>query len=211
MNAKSTGFVILAGLAVLALLGLVFAGTAISTYNSTISQEEGITAVYRDSMLEYDRFWKTVSEQAQIPAKFKDDFREVMTAEMDARYKGKDPMLLFVEEKNASLSPDLYAQVQRTIEAGRQTFTESQQTLNDRQRRYRTHLKTFPNNMVTGFLGFPSEICVRGQCGDYDPQVDIDHDGLITAMDYKIVTSGRTLDVFKSGREDEPINVFGQK
>ena len=203
-------YIVLAAVAVVGVLLLALGGIAINTYNTTVSQEEGITAVYRDSMLEYDKFWKTVSETAQVPAQYKEDFREVMLAEVDARYEGKDPMMLFVQEKNASLSPDLYQQVQQVIEAGRIQFTESQQTLNDRQRRYRTHIKTFPNNLVVSFLGFPSEICVRGSCGDYDPQSDIDGDGLITVMDYKIVTSGRTLEVFQSGKEDEPLDVFGQ-
>lgn len=109
--------------------GIVCAGLSMSTYNSTLSQEEGITAVYRDSMLEYDRFWKTVSEMAQVPEQYRDDFRDVMVAQLDARYEGKDPMLLFIEEQaGATLDAALYTRVQETIEAGRLSFTESQRT-----------------------------------------------------------------------------------
>lgn len=190
--------------------GIVCAGLSMSTYNSTLSQEEGITAVYRDSMLEYDRFWKTVSEMAQVPEQYRDDFRDVMVAQLDARYEGKDPMLLFIEEQaGATLDATLYTRVQETIEAGRLSFTESQRTLNDRQRRYRTHIKSFPTNILVGWFGYPTELCTVGDCGEYDPQDDVDRDGLVTVMDYRIITSSRTLEVFQTGREDEPLNVFG--
>ena len=32
-----------------------------------------------------------------------------------------------------------------------------------------------------------------------------------TVLDYETVTSGKTQDVFQSGREDEPLDVFGSK
>lgn len=191
------------------LIVLMICGTLMSTYNSTVSQEEGIVATYRDSMLEYDAFWKKVSETAQVPKQYKADFREVMLAEVDARYKDKDPMMLFVTEKGASLSPELYKKVQDVIEAGRSSFTHSQQVLNDRQRRYRTHLKTFPNSLVVGGFDFPSELCTSGvDCGDFDPSEDIDHDGKITVLDFKIVTSTKTKQVFSSGEENQALDVF---
>jgi len=193
------------------LLCLVLGASVLGTYNSTISQEEGITATYRDSMLRYDQFWKTVSEAAQVPEKYKEDFREVMLAEVDARYEGKDPMMLFVQEKGASLDPGLYHKVQDLIEVGRESFTASQQVLNDRQRRYRTHLRTFPNNVILAQFDLPSELCVAGvDCGDFDPHADVDGDGKITVLDYKIVTSARTQQVFETGQENEPIFLFGK-
>jgi len=51
---------------------------------------------------------------------------------------------------------------------------------------------------------FPSE-----QTGEMSPGKDIDGDGKLTVLDYPIVTSTKT--VFKEGKDDEPLDVFGKQ
>jgi hypothetical protein len=53
------------------------------------------------------------------------------------------------------------------------------------------------------FFSFPKEIN-----GDLRPPKDKDGDGLYTALDYPIVTSGKTKEAFEKG-EDEALQVFG--
>jgi hypothetical protein len=211
MSSNSNVILGLVGAAALTLVigGGTLAMVGVGAYNNIIKQEKGITAVYRGSMLEYDKFWKTVSETAQVPDRYKDDFKDVLLSATEARYEGKDPMMNWIQEQNPALDATLYAQVQRVIETGRQDFTVSQTTLVDRQRKYDESLSVFPNSLFASWVGFPSELCSPGTCTEYQPQEDIDHDGLITVMDYRIVTSAKTKNTFATGEENEPVNVFG--
>lgn len=200
---KNSIFIVLSILA----LGAAFSGCAtVSTYNSLTSQEKGVTATWRDSQVQYDTFWKKVKEVAQVPETYKDALKDIMLSTTEARYKDKDPAFLMITEANPTLDPSMYVQVQRVIEAGRNDFAQTQRTLVDRQRAFDTALSTFPNNMLAGFLGFPHEVN-----GEYRPVKDLDGDGKYTVLDYPIVSSGKTQEVFATGREDEELDVFGKK
>ena len=201
MNTKAA---LAIGLGTVGLLALLTAGSGISFYNEAVGQENSIVATYKDSQLQYDKFWKTVKETAQVTDAYKDDFKEVFLGSMDARYEGKDPAFSFIMESNPSLDPTLYLKVQNVIESGRADFTRSQTTLVDKQRRYETSIETFPNVVLAGFFDFP-----KVQVGEYAPAEDIDFDGKTTVLDYRIVTSAKTIETFESGREDEPLDVFG--
>ncbi len=192
-------------LAVLAATGLVGGCTVMSTYNGLNAQEKGVRATWRDSQVWYDTFWKKVSETAQVTSQYKDDFKEVFLGSIEGRYAADRPVQ-FIMESNPSLSPDLYKQVQRVIESGRDDFAQTQRTLVDRQRAYETSLSSFPNVLLANFMGFPHDII-----GEDKPEKDLDGDGRYTVLDLPIVTSGKTQEVFKSGREDEALNVFGPK
>ena len=192
-------------LATLVLFGLVGGCSLISTYNGLTGQEQGVTATWRDSQVQYDNFWKKVKEVAQVPETYKDAFKEVFLASVQARYEGKDPAFLMLTESNPALDPSMYVQVQRVIESGRNEFAQTQRSLIDRQRAFSTNLATFPNNVLRGFLGFPHEVN-----GDLRPAKDADGDGRYTVLDYPVVTSGKTQEVFTTGREDAPLDVFGK-
>jgi len=194
-------------LPVLGVIGVLALGTALaamSTYNGLNSQEKGVTATWRDSAVQYDNFWKKVKETAQVPEKYKDAFKDVLLSTTEARYEGKDPAFQMIMEANPQLDPAMYIQVQRVIEAGRNDFAATQRTLVDRQRAYDTALTSFPNNLFVGFFGFPREVS-----GEYRPMKDLDGDGKYTVLDYPTVTSGKTQEVFTTGREDVELNVFG--
>jgi hypothetical protein len=190
-------------------LGLVLtcAGgcTVASTYNGLVGQENGVTATWRDSQVQYDTFWKKVKEVAQVPEAYKDALKEIMLDTTKARYEGKDPAFLMITEANPNLDPSMYVQVQRVIEAGRNDFAQTQRTLVDRQRAFGTNLQTFPNNIVAGVLGFPHEVN-----GEFRPAKDLDGDGKYTVLDYPTVTSAKTQEVFSTGQDNEAQDVFGK-
>lgn len=204
MNSSNNGFLIILG--VFGAFALVGGCAGVSTYNSLNGQEKGVTATWRDSAVQYDAFWKKVKETAQVPDQYKDAFKDVIMASTEGRYKDKDPAFLMITEANPQLDPSMYVQVQRVIEAGRSDFAQTQRTLVDRQRAYETALSSFPNNMLAGMFGFPHEVN-----GEYRPTKDLDGDGKYTVLDYPTVTSGKTQEVFSTGREDEPLDVFGKK
>lgn len=193
--------------ALVALFALVGGCSVVSWNNDGVAQEEGVVAAYQDNQNVYDAFWKKVQETAQVPDRYKDDFKDVLVGAVEGRYgeNGSQAMFQFIQEQNPALDPGLYKQVQQTIEAGRNDFARAQSSLLDRQRRFRTHLRTFPGSLFASALGFPHEIH-----GELAPPRDQDGDGLLTALDYGIVTSTRTKAAFARG-EDEVVDVFGDK
>lgn len=184
---------------------LVAGAVALNKYNNLIAQERGIMAVYQDSQVSYDTFWKKVRETAQVPEKYKEGVKELLLDATKARYEGKDPALLLITEANPTLSPELYLKLQNMIEAGRNSFATTQRTLIDRQRVYATELTQLPMGPVAKFMGFPSEVM-----GEYAPTTDLDGDGKKTVLDYRFITSEKTAEVFSTGKENAPINVFGE-
>lgn len=195
---------LLIGGGVILVLVVAVLATVIGFNNSAVSQENGIEATWKDSQVQYDAFWKKVKETAQVTDKYAEDFKAVFLGSMDARYEGKDPAFQFIMEANPALPPDSYTRVQDVIETGRNDFARTQRTLVDKQRAYETHIEKFPNSTLAGMLGFP-----RPVTGEYAPPDDTDGDGKVTVLDYKIVTSAKTQEVFETGREDQPLDVFG--
>lgn len=190
--------------ALLLTFGLGIAMMIGGTYNDLNEQDIGVTAVYRDSQVWYDNFWKKVKETAQVADAYKTDFKDVFIASIEGRYEGKDPAVSFIMEKNPSLDASLYTRIQDVIETGRNEFAQTQRTLVDRQRRYETSLRSFPNTLFVGFLGFPREVN-----GEWRPTSDRDGDGLYTVLDYPTVTSATTKEAFVTGEADE-VDVFGR-
>lgn len=150
---------------------------------------------------------KKVKETAQVTDNYKNSFKEIFVGGIEGRYKdgGMGQMALLIQEANPALSPELYLQVQRVIEAGRNDFMRSQTDLLDKQRRFKTHLETFGGSVFAGFTNMPKEVA-----GDLKPPRDRDGDGRYTVLDYPVVTSSKTQEVFNTGRDDAPVDVFGK-
>lgn len=195
---------LITGLSALAILAAM-ATMGISSYNSMVDAEKGVIGVWRDSQIQHDTFWKSVKETAQVTDAYKDAFMEAVTATADARYAGKDPAVSLIMEANPTLDPATFVKVQQVIESGRREFAATQRTLVDRQRAYDAATERFPNNLFAGIMGFP-----RPLTGEIAPADDIDGDGVKTVLDYRIVTSTTTQEAFRTGREDAPVNVFGE-
>ena len=185
------------------LSGFVLGGVLLQTHNRCVREEAGVMAVYRDSQVQYDAFWKRVKESAQITEAYRDDFKAIFLGSMQSRYEGKDPALSFITEASPGLSPDVYRDLQRVVEGGRLDFAATQRTLVDRQRAYATTLQSWPTGPIAHALGYP-----RPVAGDDRPVRDRDGDGMTTVLDYDTVTSATTEAVFSTGHEDAPVSVF---
>lgn len=199
---NSTSRLMLIGGSAVAIVGLAIFGSYVSFYNTAVSLEKATTAQFMSNKNTYDAMWKTVKEQAQIPDKYKEDFKEVLAADTAAKYEGKNPMMMWSNDRNINLDPSIYTKLMTTIEAGRADFKRGQKELLDKQRAYGYHLESFGGSIWAGMSGFPNELK-----GERAPNKDMDGDGILTALDYKIVTSKRTEAAFESG-EDEAIKVF---
>lgn len=197
---------LLAVLASVGVLLLATMGSCISWHNNAVSLENGIEAQVKSNRAEYDKMWKVIAETAQVPAQYKGDFKELLTAETSAKFGsgGSKALAQWFNERDLRLPPEMYTKVQTTIEANRASFKRGQDDLADKQRRYADHLGKASGRLWSGVTGHPHEVK-----GDHAPPRDIDGDGRLTVFDYEIITSAKTEAVFESGRDDKALDVFG--
>jgi hypothetical protein len=107
---------------------------------------------------------------------------------MNARYandstSGKQTLMKWIQESNPVFDASLYRTLMNTIEGSRNEFTMEQKKLVDIDRQLKAMKVTFPNSMILG--------------GKAD-------------LDIKLVTSAKTEEAYKTGKEDD-VNPFSKK
>lgn len=190
------------GGALLFALGVWLAG--ITWYNTAISLEESVKAQYRDNQNEYDAFWKKVRETAQVPDKYKEDFKTLLVAETGAKYgpNGSQAPMQWLQDRQIAFDASQYRKIQDVIESGRDDFKRAQTELLDKQRVFGTQLRSYWGSMWARHYALPHTLT-----GPLAPPRDLDGDGWLTVLDYPIVTSGKTSAAFQSG-QDDALTVF---
>lgn len=165
-------------------IGLV--GSVIGINNDLVAQEEGLKAQYKQNQNNYDNYIKKLLESAQVTENYASDLKSLYKDAMAGRYgaDGSKAVFQFLKEQNPNLDPSMYSKLQQMIEAGRNSFEAEQKSLLDKKRVYETGLRTFPNNLVAKFLGFPSK-----EIAEID-----------------IVTSASTEETFRT-KKSEPVNL----
>ncbi len=178
-------YVAIVGLVVVVLAVGCGAG-AIGKYNTLVQQEQSITAQYTQNQNNYDNFVKAVLETAQVSQSYAEDLKVVFEAAISGRYgdNGSQAVFQWITEQNPQLDARLYVQVQQVIEGGRRSFQTEQKLLIDKKNEYEVSLRSFPTNIYAQVFGFPK----------------------IDLTKYGIVTSNRTEEAFKTGK-DEAIEV----
>ncbi len=199
--------ILLIGGVSLAILGLVIFLSLTGWYDDAVKLENTTAAQWRDNQNTYDNFWKTVKETAQVPEQYKEDFKNLLVQETQAKYgpEGSKATMQWFQDRNITLDPSMYRKIQDVIESGRQDFKRSQSTLLDKQRKVQDMMQGYWGSMFAKHYDFP-----RVMTGHNAPPKDADSDGKLTVLDYPIVTSARTAAAFASG-QDEEISVFGNK
>lgn len=190
---------------VVAVMGISVFASVYGWYNTANSLEKTTKAQYQENKNQYDAFWKKVKETAQIPDKYRDDFKELLVAETKAKFGegGSKAQFQWFKDRDLKFSDQIYTKIQNVIESGRNDFKRSQTELLDKQRKYETHLDSFFGRFLSSSFGFPKVIA-----GEYAPAKDMDGDGRMTVLDYHIVTSQKTKAVFETGEENEELTVF---
>jgi hypothetical protein len=144
-------------LAVVLLVVLSFAGSAISFHNTCVDFEASIRAQYKEDQNNYDSFWKKITEMASISSNYAKDLATVFEKAERARngQDGSKAVVSFIKEQNPNLSPDLYRQIMQEIAAGRESFAADQKTLLDKKKEYEKTYLRFPGSLYAGAMGFP--------------------------------------------------------
>jgi hypothetical protein len=182
---KRRTIILLAGLGLVVLFGFGYGCGCLNYRQDCVKAEAGIKAQYDQNRNNYDNMWKKFREVASVPAQYVDAMKALWERTMTARYGegGNKALFSFIQEQNPNLSPEVYTQIQRTVEAGRNRFEADQQQLLDKKRQYEVVLNGTRSLFYNVWFGFP--------------RVDL--------AKYDIVTSTKTEAVFDSKRDDDPI------
>lgn len=140
----------------------LFCGTllvsSIGTYNSFVQQENGLVAQYKQNQNNYSNYFNKLKEAAQVPDMQVQGLKTLYDGVMKGRYGqgGSKAVFQFLKEQNPTLDAQLYTQIQRIVEAGRDSFGADQKTLLDKKRVYENSTQLFPGRIYAGLLGFPT-------------------------------------------------------
>ncbi len=205
MTTQTKALLIAGVAAVVLVIGIFLSMTG--WYDDAVKLENTTSAQWQSNQNTYDAFWKTVREVAQVPEQYKEDFKQLLVQETQAKYgaEGSKATMQWFQDRQINLDPSMYRKIQDVIESGRADFKRSQDTLLDKQRKTHDMMEGYWGSMFAKHYDFP-----RAQKGHYAPPKDADGDGKLTVLDYPIVTSVRTAAAFASG-QDEEVNVFGKK
>ena len=143
------------GMCIFVVISLIM--VVVGMNNSAVLMEKSITAQYEQNQNSRSQYVNTIAEAVQIPEMYKNDFKEVIAADMSGRY-GKDgskATFQWIKERNLNFNSELYTKLQTMIEAGRARFAHEQEMLIDKKRLYETKLAVFPGSMVYPMMGFP--------------------------------------------------------
>ena len=135
----------------------------------------------------YASYGQKIMELAQVPKIYAEDVERVTKSAIQARYgeEGSKATFQWLKEQNPQLDPTLYAKISNAIEAGRDEFKNAQTQMLDIKRSYETSL----GNVWSGFW-----LSLAGY-----PKINLD--------DYKIVSTDRSADAFRTKKETGPLQL----
>jgi hypothetical protein len=173
----------LAVFGVLGVLAVVLLGGMFGFRTDCIRAENGLEAQLEANKSSYDKMWKTVREMAQVPAMYTEDLKKVYDGAIQGRYgaNGSQAVLQFIKEHNPNFDSSLYANIQRAIEANRNTFDADQKQIADKVRQYKDYMASTSAAVYNVVWGFP--------------RVDL--------KKFQVVTSDRTDKAFEEHKDEE--------
>lgn len=172
-------------LVILSVIGfLLFAGVGtlmvgVSYYNNASSLKEQYDAKLSGNRSEFDAMTKKISKVAQVSKFQLEKLEQIYVKYADARTgEASGELMKWTQEAIPNVDNSTLNNVQNIIVAGHDGFNSKQRELLDVSREYNTLLVKFPSNIVLKTLGFSKIVPT-------------------------IVTSTRTEDTFKSGKDDD--------
>lgn len=162
-------------------------GSYVSASNYGNSMEQQLKAKVNDNENIYASYGQKIAELAQVPKMYAEDLQKITTAAIQGRYgeNGSKATFQFLKEQNPNLDPALYQKISNEIIAGRNEFKNAQTQMLEIRRSYETMLGSVWSGMWLHIAGYPK----------------------INLQDYKIVTTDRAADAFRTKREAGPIQL----
>lgn len=183
MNWKIVGIgcAVITGVELLILLIMTFYGISIN--NKEVILRNTIQAKQKDNTNEYDNMWKTIAQTAQVTDAQKNALKEIFVSHAQARaVESKNLLMAWIKESVPNVDTSTFNKLISIIESTREKFTMRQKELIDIKREHDILLDKFPSSIILSILGRQK-------------------------IEITIVTSTRTENAFKTGKDDD-IDVF---
>lgn len=120
---------------------IIGAATTWSHRNTAVELEERIAAQYKANQNSYDSMWKKFMELTQVTELQAKQMKDVYTDLIAGRNQDQNLLFKMVKEDNPKLNGEVYTQLQRQIEAGRDTFKNDQNKILDMIREYNSKIR----------------------------------------------------------------------
>jgi hypothetical protein len=144
---------IFAGILAFVVLGAIGVSMWVGYENQNVELTEAINAKIDDNRAHYTKMWEIITQQAGVSSKYADDFKEVYPELMAGRYgAGQGQFMNWITEHNPNFDTSLYAKVQLSIEAQRESFYVTQQQLIDLSRQHNVLLNRIPSRWFLGYV-----------------------------------------------------------
>jgi len=177
MNKTLTTLIAIAGVGLITVA--IFAFSLIGFHNKEVKLRNLITNKQTDNKNEMDRMWKIISQNAQVTDMQKSALMDIFNSYATARAgSGGGSLANWIKEAVPNVDQKTFLNLQNTISAERAGFANRQKEILDFKREHDNVITTFPNNMYAAILNRQK-------------------------IDVVIVTSTRTEDAFKSGKDDD--------
>lgn len=175
------GIFLVLGLVIALILGIFF----VTTMNKETRLRNQITAKQTDNTSEYDNLWKKLSQSAQVTDAQKEALREIIVGNAQARKSGGGSLATMVHEAVPTVDTSTFNNLLNIVTSSRDAWTMRQKELIDLKREHDNIIDLFPSNIICMVLGRQK-------------------------IDIKIVTSSRTGEAFKTGKDDD-VDLFNRK
>lgn len=160
------------------ILALILGGYFVSVMNKETGLRNQITAKQTDNTSEYDNLWKKLSQAAQVTDGQKEALRSIIVGYADARKSGAGSLATMVKEAVPTVDTSTFNNLMNIVTSSRDAWTMRQKELIDLKRVDDNLIDMFPSNLVCMVLGRQK-------------------------IEIKIVTSTRTGEAFKTGKDDD--------
>lgn len=172
------------------LTAVVVLSMGVGFHNKEVKLRNLLTAKQTDNKNEMDAMWKTIGQTAQVAEKDRDSLLAIFRDYATARSGGSDnkaPLMKWVTEScpQVAVNSQTFEKLMNIIQSQRDGFKFRQKELLDFKREHDNLLDTFPNNVFATVLHR-------------------------TKIEVVIVTSTRTDNAFKSGKDDD-VQLFQNK
>ncbi len=171
-----------------ALFAAILLFWGIGTYNRAKTLHNQIDAKELANSTIFDNTWKKISQGSQVTEAQKNALKDIFVGYANARSggKGSGSFINAVKEAIPNISLDKsFGKLLNIITGSRDEWTANQVALVDMGREYNLMLEVFPSNILLHALGFEK-------------------------VNVKLVTSTRTDEAFKSGKDDSTSLEFKQ-
>jgi len=167
--------------AIIGVIGLWYIFAGVGARNTEAALRATHQAVQKGNTVDYDAMWKIISQTAQVPKQYSEDFKNAYSSilasgESTNPNTVKNLFAVASGMKVPELDSSLYRKVQDVIESERTKFANAQKQLLDIEREH-TKLRTT----------FPSSLFVGGA----------------KPLESKLVTSTKTDKAFESSKDDD--------